>query len=418
MVARRLPVAPRPFRDEALSSWLGRVACRYGLEARGLAACLAAPDDPVDGRWPPIDDISPGLDRIAIWARAGAVDPARLRRMTLADRHPRRPISWFLNEGSTTPRLAAPRPPTPVCLACFDADRAHGRDGYCRASWLLAERCVCPAHGRMLVDQCPNCHRRLLVAFLLRENRAQPVCASCEGGLDGSRGGEGDGLIRDLTTALLAMQARIAAAVDHTSTDRRSLEEVIAALWSPLDDPGAVRPVLAIWISERGWRAPADVRLAIGRPMPLGLLRVPFRVLTLIAVRDIFGEEVAALQRPRERADWLFRRAAFPRRVPARFPRPPAFWPERKRGSAGGYLCLARGILAHPDWVAAAQLPERRRRRVLDQLIDAALGSGLAARRQAEPVGLEAVQRSNASPVRSLCAKSDASGAHPGPFQP
>jgi hypothetical protein len=267
------------------------------------------------------------------------------------------------------------------------------------------------------LDQCPGCHRRLLVAFRLRENRAQPVCARCEGELNG-RGGEGDGSMRDLTTALLAMQARIAAAVDHASTYRRSLEEVIAALWLPLDDLGAARPVLAIWISERGWRAPAEARLAIGGPMPLGLLRVPFRVLTLIAVRDLFGEEVAALQRPRERADWLFRRAAFPRPVPARFPRPPAFWPERKRGSAGGYLCLARGILAHPDWVAAAQLPERRRRRVLERLIDAALGSGLAARRQAEPVGLEAVQRSNASPVRSLCAKSDASGAHPGPFQP
>ena len=35
-----------------------------------------------------------------------------------------------------------------------------------------------------------------------------PVCARCEGGLDGSRGGEGEGLIRDLTTALLAMQAQ------------------------------------------------------------------------------------------------------------------------------------------------------------------------------------------------------------------
>jgi hypothetical protein len=46
MGARRLPVAPRPFRDETLSSWLGRIACRYGLDAPALAACLAAPDDP------------------------------------------------------------------------------------------------------------------------------------------------------------------------------------------------------------------------------------------------------------------------------------------------------------------------------------------------------------------------------------
>lgn len=417
MVVRRLPVAPRPFRDEALSSWLGRIACRYGLDARVLAACLASTDNSFDMWRPPVDDISPSFGEVALWARAGAVDPARLRRMTLAGRHPRRPIFWFLNNGSTAPRLATPRPPSPVCLACFDADRAHGHDGYCRASWLLAERCVCPAHGRMLVDQCPNCHRRLLVAFRLRENCAQPVCARCEGGLDGSRGGEGEGLIRDLTTALLAMQARIAAAVDHTSTDRRTLERVIAALWSPLDDPGAARPVLAIWISERGWRAPADVRLSIGRPMPLGLLRVPFRILTLIAIRDIFGEEFAALQGPRERADWLFRRVAFPDPARPRSPRPQTAWQEGDRRPAADYHRLAHEILAHPDWVAAAHLPERPRRRVLGRLIEAALDPGFATRRGARQIGREAVQRSSASPVQSFGANSDASGAHPGSFQ-
>ena len=138
MGARRLPVAPRPFRDETLSSWLGRVACRYGLDAPALAACLASPDDPFDAPRPPIDDISPSSGQIALWARAAAVDPARLRRMTLAERHPRRPLAWFLNRGLAATRPVMPRPPSPVCLACFDADRAAGHDGYCRASWRLA----------------------------------------------------------------------------------------------------------------------------------------------------------------------------------------------------------------------------------------------------------------------------------------
>jgi len=39
---------------------------------------------------------------------------------------------------------------------------------------------------------------------------------------------------------------------------------------------------------------------------------------------------------------------------------------------------LAREILAHPDWVAAAELPERRRRRVLGRLVDRALGTGFS----------------------------------------
>ena len=275
MGAGRLPVAPRPFCDETLSSWLGRIACRYGLDAPALAACLAAPDDPFDAPRPPIDDISPSLGQIALWARAAAVDPARLRRMTLAERHPRRPLAWFLNRGLAATRPVMPRPSSPVCLACFAADRAAGRDGYCRASWRLPERCVCPAHGRMLIDQCPSCHGRLLVAFRLRENRARPVCTRCESALEG-RAGEGDGLYRGLTTALLAMQTRVGAAVDHAPTCRGRLEEVVATLWSPLDDPGASRPVLALWVSERGWRPPVEARLAVGRPMPLRLSRFRF----------------------------------------------------------------------------------------------------------------------------------------------
>ena len=413
MDVRRLPVAPRPFRDETLSSWLGRVACRYGLGAPSLAAGLATPDDPFDASLSPIDDISPGLDRIALWARAGALDPARLRRMTLAERHPRRPLAWFLDAGPAAVQPAMPGPPSAVCLACFHADRTAGRDGYCRASWLLAERCVCPAHGRMVIDQCPNCHAHLRIAFRLRENRARPVCARCEGVLE-SRGGEGDGLMRDLAAALLAMQARIGAAVDHAPAHRAGLDKVIAALWSPLDDPGASGPVLALWASQRGWRAPVAARFAVGQPMPLPLLPVSVRALTLVAIRDLFGEEIPALAGARDRADWLFRRAAFPRPVRATLPRAQTARQEEARRPAADYRRLAAEILAHPDWAAAAHLPERRRQRVLGRLIDLALGPGLAADWTAKAT----VQRSAASPVQSFSAKSDASGAHPKPFQP
>jgi hypothetical protein len=39
--ALRLPVAPRPHRDELLSSWMTRVDGCYGLEASTLTAFLA-----------------------------------------------------------------------------------------------------------------------------------------------------------------------------------------------------------------------------------------------------------------------------------------------------------------------------------------------------------------------------------------
>jgi hypothetical protein len=269
-------------------------------------------------------------------------------------------------------------PPSPVCPACFDDDRACGHDGYLRASWLLAERCVCPAHGRMLIDQCPSCHARLEVAFRLRENCARAVCARCEGMLERG-GGEGDRFSGEMTTVLLTMQARIAAAVDHAPIYRGCLEEVIATLWSALDDPGTSRPVLALCCSERAWRLPAEARQVVGRPMPLGLLRVPFRCLTLIALRDLFGEDVTALAGSTpERAARLLGRAAFLRPAPAKSSRAPVLLPAGKRRSLADYQALAREILAHPDWVAAAELPERRRRRVLGRLVDRALGTGFS----------------------------------------
>jgi len=376
MGGRRLPVAPRPFRDEALSSWLGRVACRYGLDAPALAACLAFPDDPFDAPRPPIDDISPNLGQVALWARAGVVDPARLRRMTLAERHPRRLRAWFLNRGLAATRPVTPRPPAPVCLACFAADRAAGHDDYCRASWLLAERCVCPAHGRILIDQCPSCHGTLQVAFRLRDNRARAVCARCEGALEGG-GGEGD-RFSDMTAVLLTMQARIAAAVDHASIYRGRLEEVIDTLWSPLDDPGASRPTLALWCSQPGWRPSVEARQVVGRPMPLGLLPVPFRGLTLVALRDLFAEDVTAPAGPPERAAWILGRVAFLRPTRAKSPRAPAPLPVQERRSLADYQRLAREILADPDWVAAVDLPERWRRRVLGRLVDKALDAAFS----------------------------------------
>ncbi|MGA9600256.1 MAG: TniQ family protein, partial [Methylocystis sp.] len=74
MSSRRLPVAPRPFRDELLSSWLGRVGCRYGLAATELAGAA-------------IDDAAPPQEDIACWARTCGVDPERLSRLALSRRH-------------------------------------------------------------------------------------------------------------------------------------------------------------------------------------------------------------------------------------------------------------------------------------------------------------------------------------------
>ena len=156
-VVRRLPVAPRPFREETLSSWLGRVACRYGLDAPALAAALQ-PGQPEL----PIDDVAPDLVALKAWATASGADPGRLRRLTLCDRYPERTRGDF-SFGSAP--FSPSRRRQPICPACLAADCAQGRDSFLRAPWRLVEAYAGPVHRRTLIDRCVACHAPISIGF-------------------------------------------------------------------------------------------------------------------------------------------------------------------------------------------------------------------------------------------------------------
>jgi TniQ len=89
MRIQRLPVAPRPYRDELSTSWLSRVACRYGLDANELASHIvndakSAPPCPICATaWTP--------DQTRLWAQTCGLDPARVQRLSLAQRYPLSP---------------------------------------------------------------------------------------------------------------------------------------------------------------------------------------------------------------------------------------------------------------------------------------------------------------------------------------
>lgn len=366
--AGRIPVAPRPFRDELLSSWLARVACRYGLQARDLTRWWG-PDSENDPPSKSLDVIAPHDDQIRLWARPCGIDPMRVRKLSLIRRHPGRSPPWFLARRG--PRLA-------VCFACFDGDRAAGRDSYLRADWMLAERCACPAHRRMLDDRCPSCNRRLHVSFRMRDGHARPICDTCETLLTG-RGGEG-GQYPDagFVGAVLDLQKQIGEIATEESEQRRRLERRIAMLWAPLDRPGAARPVLALWFDQEGWRCPFEVRHAVGFVAPFGQLSARWRTLTLIVLRDLFGPNLCGGGAIPAAAARLFRRVAplqthrndssrAVRRVQPPTKRPPA-----------DYACLAYEILAHPDWIAAEGLSERRRQSARARLMDKVLAKDLS----------------------------------------
>ena len=371
MQSGRLPVAPRPHRDELLSSWMARVACRYGLTAPELSGYLCGLPSPL-----PIDDRVSAAGQTKVWAQFCGVDPDRLYRLSLNWLYPRRTRAWYMNTGPEwIPSTLTGS--TPVCLRCFAADQSAGRDGYLRSGWVLAERCICSVHGELLLDRCQSCHRHLFVAFRLLEGRAQPVCSSCGSILAGG-GGVGDrSADRNLMRNAFAIQQRVTASVDRGYPEQQKFEKALAILWAPLDHPAAARPVLALWLKEAGWRCPYDVRHAVGAAAPLGQLPVRWRLVTLLALNDCFGTDLAGDGEMPPLAVQLVRRAA-PRQC--RLPRP-GRRPHVQvlKRSPAEYERLANHIMADPRWIAAEKLSRRKRERVRALLIDAALAGNLAA---------------------------------------
>lgn len=297
MTSPRLPVAPRPFSDELLSSWMARVAARYGLEAPAMTAWLAG-----QGRDPQIprqlDDIAPDPGLLRLWARACRLDPARLARLSLASRYPERPRQWCLDQ-----------PGVPVCLGCFDADFAAGRDGYLRSDWRRAEHVACPAHGEMLRDRCPVCSGHLRVSFRTRSSLLRPFCRKCDALLTGRGGERWHPSEAGFADGVLDLQRTVAQLLNKDSSYRVRLEHAIRTLWAPLDRVDAARPVLALWFDQPGWHCPFEARAAVSGDAPFQHLPLRWRVLTLTILGDLFGFELDFEAEMPEAARRLFNRA-------------------------------------------------------------------------------------------------------------
>ncbi|SDI62224.1 TniQ protein [Salipiger marinus] len=321
--AIRLPVAPRPFRDELLSSWMVRVASRYGLEVPEVTTHLVGQG----GRAPDlrkIDDISPDRGLLRLWARGCRIDSARLERLSLKSRYPDRLQDWFVDGAGGV---------VPACLACFDADLAAGRDSHMRAEWQLAERVVCPSHKEMLRDRCPDCGCYLRISFRMRGGRLRPFCRKCDGLITG-RGGEA--AVRsavEFAIAVLSLQRRAGRIVRGEADLLAPLAQAICTLWAPLDRMDAARPVLALWFDQPGWHCPFEVRAVVGTPAPLRRLPVRWRALTLVVLRDLFGAALVSDGTMPEAASRLFRRVA-----PT-----PYLSQERASGISKGMTHAARG---------------------------------------------------------------------------
>ncbi|MDA3856972.1 MAG: hypothetical protein PF480_01710 [Roseovarius sp.] len=279
---------------------MSRVATRFGLEVPDLTAYLAGQGATLPAMRQ-IDDITPAPELLKVWARGCRIDPARLERLSLETRYHNRSRDWV---------LARTRGGFSVCLACFDADVAGGRDGYIRASWKRAERVVCPVHKEMLRDRCLECGAHLRASFRLRAGLLRVFCAKCGCLLTGRRGVRAGRMDAKFTKGILTYQSQAERIINGGEDQLAHLEWTIRTLWAPLDRVGAARPVLALWFDQEGWNCPFEARSAVGAPAPLQHLSVRWRVLTLVILSDLFGEAMAPMGTMPEAAARLFRRAA------------------------------------------------------------------------------------------------------------
>lgn len=173
-----LPLYVEPAAEEALLSWLLRLATRLGVSFHVLARQAFGIDD-LSGhtRW---------WNRLHPWSlariseRAG-VSVAQLRLMTFAGLQPayRDDEAPARFAGRRYDSRAAEQPAYrfAACGCCLEEDATP----YLRTSWLIGWMAICPRHGTILIERCKACGARLRVAPFARIASFSPTtCMRCK----------------------------------------------------------------------------------------------------------------------------------------------------------------------------------------------------------------------------------------------
>lgn len=179
-----LPLYVAPSEDEALFSWMLRLATRLRCSMHALASCTFGIDDRYGhSRWwcRPHPWL---LKRIS--ERTG-VEVARLRTMTFEGWAP------IYRDDEDSGRFSGRRYDRPapehrtyrfvVCGQCLEGDAKP----YLRSSWLIGWMAVCPIHGTQLIDRCSACGAAPRVAPFANTTIFSPgTCARCSKSLLGN----------------------------------------------------------------------------------------------------------------------------------------------------------------------------------------------------------------------------------------
>lgn len=207
-----LPLYVEPAPEEALLSWLLRLATRLRVSLRALTTSGFNVDDrTLDMQWwfrPPTWLL------VRISERTG-VSLARLREMTCEDVQPvyRDDEASGRFTGRRYDSLAAKSRGHRfvVCGECLKNDHS----AYLRRLWLVGWMAVCPDHGTILIERCSACYARLRVApFATRTSFSPAICTRCQAKLLRGPAVPAHPSVRRLQAALLRGKSDGAAEID------------------------------------------------------------------------------------------------------------------------------------------------------------------------------------------------------------
>ena len=171
----RFPLLVRPAADEALVSWLWRLACRLEVSINTLSGALM--ENPALRE--AVDWCRPDDRALKNFAEHTGADIEALRAMTFNTLSPqvrddevgdRFCGQRFMRSG----RRASGRDGLSVCAACLRDEP------YVRLSWMLGWASACSKHALVLITRCPHCRCRLRLPHAVHRTPA-PIksCAQC-----------------------------------------------------------------------------------------------------------------------------------------------------------------------------------------------------------------------------------------------
>jgi len=196
-----LPLYVEPAAEEALLSWLLRLATRLGVSFHVLARQAFGVDDRFGHtRW----WNRPHPWTLARIAERTGVSVARLRSMTFVG------LESAYRDDEAPARFAGRRYDSrgreqrayrfAACARCLEQDARP----YLRASWLLGWVAICPHHGTMLIERCKACGASLRVAPSTMSAPFSPAtCARCGSDLVDARYCPAHPAVIRMQTALL-----------------------------------------------------------------------------------------------------------------------------------------------------------------------------------------------------------------------